>query len=160
MTQPPPKRFNPWPFAILGFFAFLLIATAAFVRMSQSHKVDLVSPDYYEQEVKFQDQIDRLNRTAGLGSELGIALDDATQVLRIQLPRPHGGRSPSGSVALYRPAEAELDRRFPLQTDALGVQSMDLTGIASGLWRVRVSWKVEQEEFFGETNIVVRPRKS
>lgn len=160
MAPPPVRRFNPWPLGLLAFFVFIILATAAFVVMSRSHKVDLVSADYYEQEVKYQDQIERVRRTSALREPVGIVLDEATQELRIQMPSSHAGRQPRGSVALYRPAGAELDRQFPLAIDGQGSQVLDVKGMATGLWRVRVTWKLEQEEFFGETNIVVGRRKS
>lgn len=155
MTSAPAKRLNPWPIALIAFFALFIASIIAFIVFSTFHRVDLVTPDYYEQEIRYQAQLDRLDRTAALAEGASIALDPATQHLRIQLPPTHAASQPRGSVAFYRPSAAHLDRRFPLLLDPAGTQVLDLGGFAHGLWRVRVAWQVGAQEFFREEKIQV-----
>jgi nitrogen fixation protein FixH len=67
--------------------------------------------------------------------------------------RPH--TAVSGSVQLYRPSAVKLDRTLQLQPDANGVQKIDAAGLSPGLWKVRVSWRVEQQEYFLDQNVVI-----
>lgn len=150
-----PRGRNPWPIGIAAFFILILAFTLGFVLFSRSQRVDLVSADYYEQEMRYQAQIDREHRTGRLLEPMGIALDREGHRLNIALPRAHAGRITRGSIALYRPSDAALDRTAPLKVDERGCQTLETDGWAPGLWRVRVSWSLEREEFYGETNIVV-----
>lgn len=158
MPTPPPKRFNPWPVGIIAFFVFFVACVIGFVVFSAFQRTDLVAADYYEQEVRFQEQINRVHRTAAWQGEIAIVIDPPLQHLRIALPAAHAARQPTGTVAFYRPSEAGLDRRFPLLVDQAGQQVLDVGGFASGLWRVRVTWAVGNEEFYREADVVLGQR--
>jgi len=50
---------NLWPLGILLAFGLFFAGTIGLVVMACSHKMDLVSADYYEREIKFAG-VDRL----------------------------------------------------------------------------------------------------
>ena len=66
-----PSR-NYWPHAIIAWFVIFAAALGAWVTVAVRQKMDLVRADYYEEEVRYQGQVDRLNRTAALRSEVAI----------------------------------------------------------------------------------------
>jgi nitrogen fixation protein FixH len=143
-----PRRFNPWPYGIIAVFAIFIPATAVLVVMASSHRMELVSGDYYEQEIAFQRQLERVNRTRALGDKARVTLAAAEKQLLVALPSEHAGHLSAGRIQLYRPSAAGLDRRLPLELDAQGRQTVDLNSLPPGLWKVRVQWKVGTEEFF------------
>ncbi|MBL0070976.1 MAG: FixH family protein [Bacteroidetes bacterium] len=51
-------------FLYIGFAGLIIY----FVTRSINEKVDLVTPDYYAQELKFQDKIESINRNNELSS--------------------------------------------------------------------------------------------
>ena len=160
MNDATAKRFNPWPFAVVGFFVLFTTFTVGLVAFSTWHRVDLVTPDYYEQEMRFQEQINRVHRTATLHKDVSIQLEEPTQHLLIILPAANAAQPLKGSVAFYRPSQAVLDRRFPLLLDSTGRQELDMSGFEAGLWRVCVNWTAGQEEFYRDENIVVGHRQT
>ena len=54
-----------------------IAGTAGLIVMACSQKTDLVSADYYEKELKFQGQIDRVERTRRAASQASVAYDAA-----------------------------------------------------------------------------------
>ena len=148
-----PRRFNPWPYAIIGVFAIFIPATAALVVMASSHRMELVSGDYYEQEIAFQRQMERVNRKRALGDKARVTLEAAEKQLLIALPPEHLKNLSEGRIQLYRPSAAGLDRRVPLELDSQGRQKVDVSSMPSGLWKVRVQWKVGPEEYFLEESL-------
>src|SRR5947207_839195 len=60
MTKP---RRNPWPIAIIAYFAVFISFIVTFIVWASHQRVDLVRADYYEAEIKFQQQIDRVERS-------------------------------------------------------------------------------------------------
>ena len=48
---------NLWPLGIILTLAAFITGTVGLVVMACSQRVDLVSPDYYERELKYQGQI-------------------------------------------------------------------------------------------------------
>jgi nitrogen fixation protein FixH len=154
----PPR--NLWPLGIILTFAVFVSGTAGLIVMACSQKLDLVSANYYEQELKFQGQIDRLERTRRAASQASVTYDPAAKCITISLPADQAQRKVSGRIELYRPSAAGMDRTVKLEPDANGVQHLDAAGLAPGLWKVRVSWTVEHQGYFLDQKVVVGSRDS
>lgn len=149
---------NPWPWAIVLTFVLFISGTVGLVVMACSQKVELVSSNYYEQELKFQGQLDRLNRTSRLAAPTIINYDAAQQRLTIALPPEQARHAVRGRIQLYRPSESGLDRQLELRPDRGGVQSIDASALTPGLWKVRVSWTVDRQDYFAEQKLVLGPK--
>lgn len=149
------KRFNPWPYSIIGFFAIAIVAAVVWVGFCIGHSTDLVAANYYEQEVQYQDQIDRMARTRDLPGAVNVTYDPITRLILIQLPEQHARQNPKGSVDLYRPSAAGLDRKLALAVDEVGRQIVDATELTSGLWHVNITWSVDGTEFYHAEKIVI-----
>jgi hypothetical protein len=144
-----------WPLGITLAFALFAAGIATMVVVACTHKADLIQPDYYDQEIKYQSQLDRLNRTAQLSETVKITYDESSHRITVLLPASHAGRNAVGRIQLYRPSAMGLDRELPLQFDADGVQILDATGLIPGLWKVRVQWTVENKEFFADQKVII-----
>ena len=68
---------NLWPLCIIVTFVLFFAGTVGLIVMACSQKVDLVSADYYEQELKFQSRIDRVERTRRAATQATAAYDAA-----------------------------------------------------------------------------------
>jgi nitrogen fixation protein FixH len=148
---------NLWPMGIILTFVLFISGTISLVVLACSQKLDLVSADYYEQEIKFQNRVDQLDRAGRLATQASVAYEQATHRIRISLPPDTSGQIATGSIHLYRPSAAGLDRHLTLEVDSRGVQFLDAATLRSGLWKVRVSWKVEKQEYFLDQSIVIGP---
>jgi nitrogen fixation protein FixH len=142
------RKWNPWPVSIIAFFALALAGLAAFITFCVMHPTDLVMQDYYEQELRYQDQIDRTTRARALDALASVAYDQPTRRITIALPLAENGAKVSGNIHLYRPSEAALDRHVQLDLDARGTQVLDASDLRPGLWKVKVQWKRGDEEYY------------
>ena len=150
------SKTNPWPAAIIVYFVIFITATAGMIVFSLSHKDELVTSDYYEQEIQFQRQIDRLERTRAIQAGLAVAYDPAAKQIRIELPTEHARQYTEGQVQFHRPSAASLDRRINLEVDpATGRQTVDARPFEPGLWKVRVSWTFAGRQFFFDRNVII-----
>ncbi|MBL9173790.1 MAG: FixH family protein [Verrucomicrobiales bacterium] len=151
----PPLRvpFNPWPWSLLAFFALLLTTIASFVVFAVRQNQELVRPDYYEQELRHEAQMKRVQRTRALAGP--VSVEAAEGVLSVTLPAAHAGRGFSGTVRLYRPSDARLDRELTLAPDGAGHQSIDVRPIRPGLWKAALQWTAGGVEYFHEESIVI-----
>jgi hypothetical protein len=136
----PAPRWNPWPAAVVGFLVFFFGATIGLVTIAVRQPADLVSRDYYDKEIQFQSQIDRVSRARALGPGLSVSYDAAAGALKVVIPTDAARGSANGEIRLYRPSDPGLDRSFPLNADAKGVQIVQAPDLATGLWRVKVDW--------------------
>jgi nitrogen fixation protein FixH len=117
--------------------------------------MDLVCTDYYEEEVRFQQHLDRLNHTAAIGSEVAINYDATKRQITLLLPATHPASRPAGQIHFYRPSNASLDFDVPLAVDAAGLQRIGTEALRGGLWKVRVQWSAAEKDCVFEQAIVL-----
>ena len=146
---------NPWPISITVFFVILICAIFSFILFANRHREELVRPDYYAEEMRFQQQLDRLNRTQPIKDRIAISFDPGERSVRISLPVGTDNPSVVGEIHLYRPSNSRLDRKMRLTLDAHGIQRINAAGLRPGLWKVRVQWTVEGREYFLDETVVV-----
>jgi hypothetical protein len=148
---------NPWPYAITAWFVACIIGVVVWVSFAMRQRTDLVGADYYEQEIRYQQQIDRLGRTQSLAAQVTVGYDASQQSITLTLPGSHGAQA-KGTIRFYRPSNAKLDRELPLKVSGAGVQTVDTKPLLPGLWKVRVQWKVGSEEFFVDRPVLIAPQ--
>jgi nitrogen fixation protein FixH len=151
---------NLWPYGIIAAFALFLSGTAGLVVLACAHKSDLVSRDYYEEEVRFQSHLDRADRARNLATRASVVYDPATRRITLSFPLEPARGAARGRVQLYRPSEAGLDRQVELRVDANGVQTIDAADLKSGLWKVKVTWSAGGEDYFLDEKIVIGAKPS
>lgn len=155
--MPPQTKpsFNPWPYSIIAFFAVALCGAVTFAIFCAHHKQELVTADYYEQEVRYQDQMERAHRASSLQAPAKISYDTAAQNITVTMPAAHLGAPLKGWIQLYRPSAASQDQRLPLQVDSSGAQTINACDLNDGLWHVRVSWNLNGTDFYFDQKVVV-----
>ena len=139
---------------LVATFILFICGTISLVVFACSQKQDLVSSDYYEQEIRFQGHLEKLERAHRSARPASIVYDSVAGCIRISVTR-EAGIPVNGDIQLYRPSAAGMDQHFKLSLDSQGMQSLDASALRSGLWKVRVSWMVDNQEYFLEKSIVV-----
>ncbi len=148
-----PKR-SLWPISIMAFFALAITFFACFIVWAVRQREDLVSADYYEREVRYQSQLDSMNRSHAVATRTVVTFEPAGQAIVITLPE---AQTPgvTGSIHLYRPSDARLDRELPLALATDGTQRLDTKQMADGLWKVRVKWNAGGQDYYLDQPVIV-----
>jgi len=138
---------------VIAFVIFMggSISTAVYL-MNQD--VNLVADDYYDQEIKYQEQIDRMERTSRLGSKQIVSFDGS--IVSINIPKSVLSKKLTGEIYFYRPSDSKSDIRIPLITDTSGVQLIPVERLEKGYWKIKVSWLSNGKDYFSEDRILVR----
>lgn len=132
---------------VLAFVLFaLFIGTLVVVCLRQD--IPLVATDYYDQELKFQDQLDRMKNTNALEEKPVVQVDKGA--LEIQFSRLPEIKD--GALVLFRPSDARLDRKYSIQ-GAGSTHRIDLHDIPGGMYKARMTWRMDGKEYFLETAI-------
>jgi hypothetical protein len=158
MKNKPLSSFNPWPVSIISFFTVAIISCVTFIAWCSRHPADLISPNYYEEEVRYQGQIDRIQHTQERAKLASITYDGASKHINISLPICVSGSKPAGQIQLYRPSAVNLDRQVKLELNSGGTQAIDAAALVPGLWKVRVTWTVDDHDYFIDQKIVIPSR--
>lgn len=130
----------------IGFVVFML----GMVGLCVKQHFDLVTPDYYAQELAFQDVIDGKQNAQTLASAAQV--EQQGDAVKLALPAELS-RIDSGKVLFYKPDNAKYDFEMPL-THAL---TYDVPGdkFAYGLYNVKITWYAQGTRYFAEKNLFV-----
>ena len=146
---------NPWPASIIGFFGVAMVGFGVFIWFCNRNPSELIAPDYYEQEIRYQAQMDRIrNAQEGLGAA-NVCYDAQSRIIRIAFRENSGTGSVKGQVQLYRPSAVNQDRYFPLQPSPDGTHCIDAAQLAPGLWKVKVSWSADNRDYYLDQKVVI-----
>ena len=148
------KHRNPWPIAITGFFIIAIIFIATFIAFAVRQREDLVSADYYEREVRYQSQLDSMNRSQSFAAQSVVTFEPQMQTIVITLPVAQT-QGATGNIHLYRPSDARMDRELPLALTEDGTQRLNAKKLADGLWKVRVKWNANGQDYFLDQPVIV-----
>jgi nitrogen fixation protein FixH len=155
VNKPAPQR-SLWPYAIIAAFVLFGCFIGFMVRQAMSTSVDLVSKDYYAQELAHQQRINAAARTAALpAGTLDARYDAAAATLTLLLPARLAGQQPQGQVQFFRPSDQSLDFHVPLRVDAAGQQRLSTAKLRAGYWRVRLTFEAEGQAYYLEKDVVV-----
>lgn len=131
---------------IIAFVGFILTLVVISVRQDDIH---LVTENYYEKEIKYQEHINRETSAAGLDREV-LVYDSETKSMILDLPV-----GAKGSLQLFRPSDARLDQDLLLNILEEGKTTVPLEKLKSGYWKVQLTWTENGVDFYQEKKITI-----
>lgn len=137
------------------FLAYTLFAVALFWFVYQSTKQDnsLVVDNYYEQDLQYQQQYERMQRANSLSAPVKVQFDQSAAAVVITFPEEVS--APSGSIHFYRPSDQRFDFRADLAVDELHKQVIPVKGKLGGRWIVKILWEEDGQEYYVERDLVL-----
>ena len=138
---------NLWPHAIALYFVVFISGMASWIVFAVRNDHQLVRKDYYEQELKYQNELDSFSRAAA--GAVVVAYEPKTHLVTIQLPK-----DAAGMIDFYRPSDVKLDRQFPI-SKGNGTQQINVSDFDPGLWKVRLTWTANGAEFRHDQKLVL-----
>ena len=135
-----------WGNSIITAFILFAIFIVSLVVVCVRQDVSLVSKSYYKDELRYQDQIDRINNTKLLSEKPVFGVEGNSLVVRFSgLPRLD-----SGSVEIFRPSDSRQDAAYALHRESADVLRIDVSKFPSGFYKVRMKWVADKKEYFIE----------
>jgi hypothetical protein len=131
----------------IGFVAMILVL----VGMSAGQKIDLVTDHYYDEELRFQDKIDKVKRTDLLPQRL--TWEVTNQGLFIHYPEMPNGQVISGKINLYCPSNDKNDRSFVINSTD-NEQFIPFSKIPQARYKVQIDWTCGGITYWNEGVIV------
>lgn len=143
-----------WGTGLAIAFVVFAVGIMIMVRVSMNREVDLVSDDYYQQELLHQDQIDSQRRSNSLSEHPSIRVTPSA--VSLQLPRTFSPDSTAGTLTFYRPADRHKDFVVGLKLDSTNSQLVPTSFLEKGLWRLKVRWARNRQDYYHEEAIVIQ----
>ena len=135
--------------AFIGFISFIMYFIIT-MSVNDKYDFDLVSEDYYGDELKFQDDIDKETHSKTLKTNLTWTKTE--EGILIHFPEDIDITMIKGNVFLYRPSNKQFDFEIPisLSNHTLLIPDKRLLG---GRWNIKIDWKYNSNAYLYKTEI-------
>lgn len=128
--------------------AFILFAgfIGTLVTICVRQDISLVSKEYYKEELAYQEQVKRMSNAAALTTRPQVEVTQ--QFIRVTFDSTY--TVTEGQLNLFCPSDAAMDRKFTLTKKDSHQFSWALSGIKSGMYRVKLQWTMNNKDFYQE----------
>jgi hypothetical protein len=131
---------------IICFVALIMTLVVISVRMDG---IELVTENYYQAEINYQDRIDQESSALRLDRTV-ITYHSIDKNLVLDLPS-----GTNGKLQLFRPSDATLDREIAVTALDSNLTSVSLKDLKSGYWKVQLSWIEAGKNYYEEKKITL-----
>ena len=135
--------------AFIGFISFIMYFV---VNMSTDSKYehDLVTEDYYQKELKYQDDIVKIENAKKL--DQNISLEKTDNGILLTFPKELKSTDIKGIVFLYRPSSKQLDFEIPISLSNHNLLIPD-NRLLGGRWNIIIDWNYQGDRFMYKKEI-------
>jgi hypothetical protein len=137
---------------VIGIIVFVVISVSMTV-IFMTQDVSLVSDNYYEKSLEYQDEIDKQSRTKSLDEQVKINFDG--EEVTILFPPDYSGKKINGEIYFYRPSNSSLDFKLPLLVSEEGNQVIPVERLEKGFWRLKLNWTMGGNGYYNERTITL-----
>ena len=129
--------------AMLSFMIFILSFVYKAVALDE-YQHELVSEDYYKDELHYQEEIDKMNNATVLKQD--ISLRNSNQGIYISFPEEIDESSIKGEISFQRRSNAKLDFSEAIVLSG-HEQLIPSDKLVSGKWIVKIDWEDGKNEY-------------
>jgi hypothetical protein len=136
---------------VLILFGVLMLTL---VYMSIKTDFQLVSKDYYKDELKYQQIIDGSNNAAALSSPVTIAQSDNN--ITIQFPLEMKGKLLEGSIWFYCAYNDQNDRHIKIDVTNNAIQTIERSKLSTANYIIKTNWKADGKNYYNEQSFSIK----
>lgn len=129
------KSIHPGTVILIGFGAMVCFMIYLVYRCNQNPVV-MVSKNYYDQEITYQQQIDARQNMQQLGEK--VMIEKQGNQLAMHIPQVINANMKTMDVSFHHTADANLDKQFHPTQQADGNYSLPLDQNMRGSYKVEV----------------------
>ena len=138
---------------VIAFICFISFIMYFVISMSTNKKYehDLVVEDYYQQELKYQNDINKEENSKSLVTN--VDWQKTNDGIIINFPKELDINKIEGKVFLYRPSNKQLDFEIPISLSNHNLLIPDKR-LLDGRWNLKVDWEYNNVDYMYKTDIV------
>ncbi|MGH1387913.1 FixH family protein [Kordia sp.] len=135
--------------AFVGFISFIMYFIVN-MNVQSKYDHDLVTDSYYDEELKYQSDIDKQRNALKLTENISSKL--TASGVEIQFPKNLIFSNIKGKVFLYRPSNKQFDFEIPisLSNHTLLIPDNRLLG---GRWNIKIDWSYNNTDYLFKEEI-------
>lgn len=137
-----------WKVGLLysSFVAMMIVLVIA----SNKQEFDLVSKDYYKDEISYQQVLDANRNQVGLAGTLTISANETT--VKIGFPAEFHGKAITGKIYFYSVVQNDWDKTFPILAEENAV-IIDRSLLQHTNYKVKINYRVDDKDYYLENDL-------
>jgi len=134
---------------------FVVFACGIFYLVYRAMHVEteLVSKEYYKDELKYQQVIDGTNSANGLSAK--VLITQKQDSISVQMPAEMKKVKVSGSIWFYCAADAKKDQHVAIELNSEAVQLIDKKLFRPGNYTVKFDWDNNDKHYHSEEPMTI-----
>jgi len=142
-----------WGNKLILVFILFAVLMSVLVYKSVNTRYDLVSKDYYKDELRYQDKIDGMANAAKV-SDVTVSQDSNNVI--VDFPKELNGYKTEGEAWFYCATDDVKDKKIALQVDANGRQTFPKNQLSKTNYLLKLSWKIGNSNYFAEKSVIIK----
>jgi len=127
--------------------AFIIVIMTMVVISVKMDGIELVTEDYYEKEIKYQDRINSQISATLLDREV-IVFDASSKELIFDLPK-----GTEATLELFRPSDESLDQTLDFTVESEDKMIIRIDKLQKGYWKAQLHWEENGKVFYQEKKL-------
>lgn len=144
-------KFN-WGYKIAMVYLVFVTGIIYLVVQASRQNIDLVTENYYAEEIQYQQRINEKNNTEALSAPLEVQVQHG--VLTVSFPTEFSQKELKGEVTLYCPSDAKKDLSRNLHTENNSMK-ISLPEQNQGFHQLKVKWEAGGVKYYFEKNLML-----
>jgi hypothetical protein len=142
-----------WGVRVFALYIGFVLLILFMVFRSFQESVDLVTEDYYAQELDFQ----RVINKKAHANNLTVGLEYELKGKELSFYFPPDQKNITGSIKIYRPSNKNFDKTFVIELNLENKIELNLESSPNGLYKMMVDWTNDSIGYFVEKDIYLQP---
>jgi hypothetical protein len=141
-------NFGKW---IVVAFILFAVFIGTLVAICIKQEVNLVSKNYYQDELAYQNQIERISNANHLAQKPRITKADG----KLQISFANDTKVEKGELKLFCPSNPRMDRNYTISATLGNTQLFEINALKPGMYKAKLIWTMEGKEYFLEEAIYI-----
>lgn len=142
-----------WGYKITFTFVLFGALIIYMVVKSFQQNIDLVTEDYYQAELQYQEKIDKIENTNTLKKKISARLDDGGLI--VVFPDHVPLEKIEGEIQVYRPSHASGDKIYTVTLDTNYNQLIKYNDLIPGQYKLKIDWTDGIKPYFQEIPVYI-----
>lgn len=145
-------KFN-WGWGLVVLYLSFVVLIVVLVVASNRQSVDLVSNDYYGEEIAFQKVIDASKNQSNLSSSFSI--QNSSEFVSIKLPSELRKSQLSGNIQFYSPANSKWDYNYTISSSD-SIISISKSKLQHTKYTVKINCTANGKNYYQESDLLLQ----
>jgi hypothetical protein len=142
-----------WGKKIIVVYIVFVTGIMLMVYKASRQNIDLVTTDYYEQELKYQQRIDETAAANSLSRPVKCEVNNNS--ISILFPEEMNEQQVDANIWLYYPADKSKDIHQKLTT-INGKLSMPIPVVNKGMHELKLSWVAGKKKYYSQQKLFIQ----